>query len=191
MLILFDHGAPRSIARFLVEHTVTQAKARGWDQLSNGKLLQAAEEAGFDVLLTTDKNIRYQQTLKGRRIAIVVLGNPQRPAVHRHIDRVVAAVNAATPRLVGEVIQKPQSSGDRRFPHIQGMVYFSFRTIETFDEQTQKYRPFWLPAQVRGDAVEEVKRFQDDLKQGWCQYIERMSGVPVVSHHRETGWPDA
>jgi hypothetical protein len=64
---------------------------------------EAAEEAGFDVLLTTDKNIRYQQNLKGRRIAIVVLGNPQRPAVHRYMDRVVAAVNAATPGSYAEV----------------------------------------------------------------------------------------
>ena len=96
MLVLFDHGTPRSVARFLVGHTVTSAKARGWDKLNNGILLQTAEDAGFDVLLTTDKNIRYQQNLKGRRIAIVVLGNSQRPAVHRNIDRVVAAVNAAT-----------------------------------------------------------------------------------------------
>jgi hypothetical protein len=103
MLVLFDHGTPRSIARFLVGHTVIQAKARGWDKLSNGKLLQAAEEAEFDVLLTTDKNIRYQQNLKGRRIAIVVLGNSQRPAVHRHMDRVVAAVNSATPGGFAEV----------------------------------------------------------------------------------------
>jgi hypothetical protein len=103
MRVLFDHGTPRSIARFLAGHTVTQAKAKGWDRLSNGKLLQAAEEAGFDVLLTTDKNIRYQQNLKGRRIAIVVLGNPQRPAVHRYMDRVVASVNAATPGSYAEV----------------------------------------------------------------------------------------
>jgi hypothetical protein len=103
------------------------------------------------------------------------------------------SLHAASPqhfaRLVGEVIQKPYS-GERRFPHIQGMVYFSFRTIETFDEQTQKYMPFWLPAQVKGNAVEEVKRFQDDLRLRWWQYVERMSGVPVVGHHRETGWPD-
>jgi hypothetical protein len=103
MRVLFDHGTPRSIARFLDGHTVTQAKAKGWDRLSNGKLLQAAEEAGFDVLLTTDKNIRYQQNLKGRRIAIVVLGNPQRPAVHRYMDRVVAAVNASTPGSYADV----------------------------------------------------------------------------------------
>lgn len=102
-------------------------------------------------------------------------------------------LHAASPqhfaRLVGEVIQKPHS-GERRFPHIQGMVYFSFRTIETFDEQTQKYMSIWLPAQVRGDTVREVKRFQYDLGLGWRQYVERMSGVPVVNHHRETGWPD-
>ena len=103
MLILFDHGTPRSIARFLVGHMITQAKARGWDELSNGTLLQAAEEAGFEVLLTTGKNIRYQQNLKGRRIAIVALGNSQRPAVHRHMERVVAAVNAATPGSYVEV----------------------------------------------------------------------------------------
>ena len=71
--------------------------------MANGALLKAAEEAGFDVLLSTDKNIQYQQNLKGRRIAIVILGNSQRPAVHRHIDRVVAAVNAATPGSFAEV----------------------------------------------------------------------------------------
>jgi len=97
MRVLFDHGTPRSITRWLSGHTVVEALARGWDRLSNGELLQAAEDAGFDVLLTTDKNIQYQQNLKGRRIAIVVLGNPQRPSVHRHIDRVIAAVNAARP----------------------------------------------------------------------------------------------
>jgi hypothetical protein len=97
MLVLFDHGTPRSIRRWLPGHTVVEALARGWDRLTNGELLNAAEEAGFDVLLTTDKNIQYQQNLKGRRIAVVVLGNPQRPAVHLHIDRVVAAVNAARP----------------------------------------------------------------------------------------------
>jgi len=66
-------------------------------------LLKAAEEAGFDLLLSTDKNIKYQQNLKGRRIAILILGNPQRPAVHRYIDRIVAAVNAATPGSYVEV----------------------------------------------------------------------------------------
>jgi hypothetical protein len=103
MLILFDHGAPRSIARWLHGHTVIPTIARGWDRLAKGALLKAAEEAGFDLLLPTDKDIQYQQNLKGRRIAIVILGNSQRPAVHRYIDRVVAAVNAATPGSYAEV----------------------------------------------------------------------------------------
>ena len=103
MLILFDHGTPRSIARYLRDHTVVEAMARGWDQLSNGALLSAAEEAGFDVLLSTDKNIKYQQNLTGRRIAIVVLGNPQVPVVKRHIDRVVAAISAGAPGSYTEV----------------------------------------------------------------------------------------
>lgn len=76
-------------------------------------MLTAAEEAGFDVLLTTDKNIRYQQNLAGRRIAIVVLGNPLRPAVHRHIGLVVDAVNAVMPGSFYEV-DIPFDNGQRR-----------------------------------------------------------------------------
>jgi hypothetical protein len=64
MLILFDHGTPRSIARFLHGHTVVEAVAKGWDRLNNGALLSVAEEANFDLLLSTDKNIRYQQNLQ-------------------------------------------------------------------------------------------------------------------------------
>ena len=103
MLILFDHGAPRSTARFLDGHTVVGAMAKGWDRLANGALLKAAEDAGFELLLSTDKNIRYKQNLKGRRIAIIILGNSTRPVVHRYIDRVIAAVNAATPGSYAEV----------------------------------------------------------------------------------------
>lgn len=103
MRILFDHGTPRSVARWLEGHSVVQAVDKGWDRLSNGALLKAAEDDGFDLLLTTDKNIRYQQNLKDRRIAIVVLGNSQRPMVLRHIDRVLAAVTAATPGSYAEV----------------------------------------------------------------------------------------
>jgi hypothetical protein len=58
MLILFDHVTPGGIVRFLAGHTVTKAKDRGWDRLGNGDLLIAAEDAGFDVFVTADKNIR-------------------------------------------------------------------------------------------------------------------------------------
>ncbi|MFN7925194.1 MAG: hypothetical protein U0Q16_34170 [Bryobacteraceae bacterium] len=103
MRILFDHGTPRSIARWLREHTIVEAFAKGWDRLVNGELLQAAEDEGFDVLLTTDKNLQHQQNLSGRRIAIVVLEHSDRPLVHRYIDRVIAAVNGAQPGSYTEV----------------------------------------------------------------------------------------
>lgn len=73
MLILFDHGTPRGLARALAEHTVITDYARGWDGLNNGALLHAAEDAAVDVLLTTDQRMRYQQNLAGRKIALVVL----------------------------------------------------------------------------------------------------------------------
>jgi hypothetical protein len=63
----------------------------------NGELLDAAEAAGFDVLLTTDKNIRHQQNLAKRRLAIVVICRPQWPALRMYVERVVAAVDAVTP----------------------------------------------------------------------------------------------
>ena len=63
MLILFDHGTPKGLARALSGHTVHTAQAKGWDTLSNGALLTAAEEAGFELLVTTDRRIRYQQNL--------------------------------------------------------------------------------------------------------------------------------
>src|SRR5436305_9483 len=101
MLILFDHAA--GVTRFLAGHTVTKAKDRGWDTLANGDLLAEAELAGFDVFLTADQNIRYQQNLRGRRIAIVVLSTPQWPVVRLQAEMIAAAVNAATPGSYSEV----------------------------------------------------------------------------------------
>jgi hypothetical protein len=73
------------------------------DRLTNGELIAAAEAASFDLLLTTDKNMRYQQNLKGRKIAFVVIGNQQWPTLRRYVDRVVVAINAATPGSYTEV----------------------------------------------------------------------------------------
>ena len=104
MLVLFDHGTPKGLARALSEHTVHTAHSRGWDTLSNGELLDAAEEAGFALLLTTDRRIRYQQNLRVRRVALVVLtGSTRWPRVREHADRIVAAVASATPGSYSEV----------------------------------------------------------------------------------------
>src|ERR1700691_4432119 len=103
MLILFDHGTPRGIARFLPGHTVTRARERGWDTLTNGDLLAEAERAGFDLLLTANKNMPYQQNLQGRKIAILVLSTPQWPLVRLHLARIAEAVNATAPGSYAEV----------------------------------------------------------------------------------------
>jgi hypothetical protein len=104
MLILFDHGTPRGIARALSGHTVITAYARGWDRLNNGALLKVAEEAAVDVLLTTDQRIRYQQNLTGRKIALVVLtGTTKWSRVRLYLERIAVAVNAATPGSYSEV----------------------------------------------------------------------------------------
>ena len=104
MLILFDHGTPKGLARVLSGHTIDTAQARGWDTLSNGALLNAAEEAGFELLLTTDRRIRYQQNLEVRRIALVVLtGTTRWSSVRQHTDRIAAAVASATPGSYSEV----------------------------------------------------------------------------------------
>ena len=103
MLILFDHSTPRGLARHLIGHTVTKAKDWGWDTLTNGDLLAAAEAARFDMLLTADKNMRYQQNLAGRKISLVVLGNSPWWLVRQHLDGIVAAVNAVTLGSFAEV----------------------------------------------------------------------------------------
>lgn len=103
MLILFDNGTPAPLRDALKGHVVVEAIERGWNRLVNGELIASAEAAGFEILLTTDKNMRYQQDLKCRKIAFVVLGNQQWPTLRRYVERVVAAVNAATPGSYTEV----------------------------------------------------------------------------------------
>ena len=104
MLVLFDHGTPKGLARALSGHTIHTAQSKGWDTLSNGALLDAAEEAGFALLLTTDRRIRYQQNLQARRIALVVLtGSTKWSRVRQQADRIAAGVAAATPGSYAEV----------------------------------------------------------------------------------------
>jgi len=103
MFILFDNGTPAPLRYALQGHVVVEAIDRGWDRLASGELIAAAEAAGFELLLTTDKDIRHQRNLAGQKIAFVVLGNQQWPTLRRYLDRVVDAVNAATPGSYTEV----------------------------------------------------------------------------------------
>jgi len=97
MLILFDHGTPSGLARALQGNTVKEARAQGWDTLSNSELLKAAEEAGFEVLVTTDTNLPHQQNLGERRLAVVILSKNRWSLVRLMMEQIANAVNAAKP----------------------------------------------------------------------------------------------
>lgn len=87
----------------LPEHSIETLFERGWSTLSNGALLQAAEEAGFDVLVTTDLNLRYQQNLVDRRIAVVVLCTTSWPRIQRAIKEVARAIDQSALERYTEV----------------------------------------------------------------------------------------
>jgi len=94
MKILFDQGTPAPLRRFLAEHTVKTAHEEGWSNLSNGDLLNSAEAAGYQLFVTTDQNLRYQQNLRERQIAIVVLLSTSWPRIRRHSDEIRDTINA-------------------------------------------------------------------------------------------------
>ena len=103
MLILFDQATPVPLRSFLKGHTVRTAAQQGWDRLRNGDLLNAAEAAGFQMLLTTDKNMRYQQNLAGRKLTVLVLGQQDWGLLRPQIQIVVDAVNQVAPGSYTEV----------------------------------------------------------------------------------------
>jgi predicted nuclease of predicted toxin-antitoxin system len=103
VLILFDNNIPRGLAKALLNHTVTEARERGWAALQNGDLLNAAETAGFDVLVTSDKRIKYQQNLEGRKIALVVLTQGRWGPVRKRLTEIAAAVDTVQPGSYIEV----------------------------------------------------------------------------------------
>jgi hypothetical protein len=96
MKILFDQGTPVPLRRYLVGHAVTTAFEQGWSTLLNGQLLDAAERAGFDLLITTDQNLRYQQNLHDRQLAILVLGATSWPRIQQHIATIRTGVERVT-----------------------------------------------------------------------------------------------
>jgi hypothetical protein len=98
LLILFDKNVPIGLRGFLINHeTRTLAEMQWPDQLENGELLKLAEEAGFEVLVTSDQNIRYQQNLAGRKLALVVIGSNIWPVVRQHSALITARVEAISP----------------------------------------------------------------------------------------------
>ncbi|OBQ33553.1 MAG: hypothetical protein AN487_20135 [Anabaena sp. CRKS33] len=93
MKILFDQGTPVPLRKYLINHSVTTAYEEAWSNLSNGDLLKAAENKGYQILVTTDQNLRYQQNLSERQIAIVVLLSTSWPKIRTQVDQVCSIIN--------------------------------------------------------------------------------------------------
>ncbi|KQT13510.1 hypothetical protein [Ramlibacter sp. Leaf400] len=103
MKVLFDQGTPAPLREALSSHQVETAYERGWSTLQNGQLIAAAELAGFDVLVTTDGNLRYQQNLTSRNLALVVILSASWPRIRAALPMVVGAVDSAAPGSYQEV----------------------------------------------------------------------------------------
>ena len=97
MRILFDQGTPRPLRDFLSEHTVDTSAGRGWSELSNGDLLNIAEIEGYDLLITTDQSMRYQQNIAGRALAVLVLLSGAWPYARSSVEDIRAAIAEAQP----------------------------------------------------------------------------------------------
>jgi hypothetical protein len=92
--VLFDQGTPTPLRKHLSTHQVTTAFELGWSALKNGELIAQAEQCGFEALVTTDQNLKYQQNLTARRIAIVVLSTTSWPRIQQHLAVVLEALDA-------------------------------------------------------------------------------------------------
>ena len=103
MKILFDHGTPAPLRQHLPEHSVDRSAERGWELLENGELIRKAEEDGYQVIVTTDQNMRHQQNLTGSRLAIVVLMATAWPRVQHRTKEIRAAIQEVEPGQVREV----------------------------------------------------------------------------------------
>lgn len=103
MKILLDESVPQKLRLLIEGHSVVTVAFQGWSGLKNGALLAAAEEAGFDLLITADQEIRYQQNFTGRNLALLVLSTNNWDRVKAGFVRIVAAVLNVKPASYAEV----------------------------------------------------------------------------------------
>ena len=103
MKILFDHGTPAPLRNHLQEHSVDRSAEKGWELLENGELIRKAEAEGYEVIVTTDQSMRYQQNLTGRRLAIVVLLSTAWPKVQHRTEEIRAVIDEIRPGELREV----------------------------------------------------------------------------------------
>jgi hypothetical protein len=98
--VVFDHNVPARLARLLKAFDITLARDRGWDQLSNGKLLEAAESSGYYVLLTGDKSIHEEQNMGHRRIGMVSMSANNWKIVRDYVPEIAEALHKCKPGQV-------------------------------------------------------------------------------------------
>ena len=104
MKILFEQGAPVPLRRHLTVHAVDTAFERGGSYLQNGALLDDAEREGYELLITTDQSLKYQQNLGGRPLAILVLLSTSWPRIRLRSVDIQAAVDEIGP---GDFVEIP------------------------------------------------------------------------------------
>ena len=115
MRLLFDHGVPAPLRRFLIRHEVILTKELGWEGYVNGRLITAAEQAGFEAIVTCDKNVVYQQNLAERRIALAVLPTNIWPHLQPYVTQIVAFIDGIG-RGAYQELQLPRPALNRRPP---------------------------------------------------------------------------
>ena len=103
MLILLDHSVPQPLRAYLPAHTVHTAEQLGWDRLSDGEVMTLAEETGYELLITCDKGIRYQQNLVGRNLSVLVLMYNNWRLIRARVDAINASINEMGPGELREV----------------------------------------------------------------------------------------
>ena len=97
MRVLFDQGTPVPLRRFLGSHTVMTVYEKGWSGTGNGDLLRLADQQMFEVFLTTDQHLKYQQNLTNRQIAIVVLPTTSWPVIQKHTAKIAKVLDSLAP----------------------------------------------------------------------------------------------
>ena len=97
MRILFDQGTPVPLRRHLVDHDVDTAAENGWSDLDNGDLIEMTERSGYEILVTTDQNLRYQQNFNDRSLSVVVLLSTAWPDIQLRTEEIRATIDEIRP----------------------------------------------------------------------------------------------
>lgn len=157
MRVLFDKNVPYGVRHFLGKHQVETIDDYGWARIANGELLKRAEAAGLDVVGTADQNVVYQQNLKARRIALLVLGSNIWPIVRNYEAAIRDHVDAATPGSYAFLPCRSQRSAVELSCSYTGLYCYCFAfakiRVRSRTERSQR-----LAQMVRSAFISEDQR---------------------------------